>query len=606
MLPPPADWFVALPANRPVAPRAHTELVTAGGNARALASLDGNVWLVGNTPKPISTASYMHVSVALIGAPHVSAQQLDDAARQIADGISPHQALGRFPGSYHGLAYAGQTVHGIGDVAGIRLLFTGRLAGCPAIASHARLLAPNPGLNHVFLLASMLAPATPLPLAEESPFRGVHAVPPGAQVSVDGNGRVTTCRWWCAPDDRLPRRDAAPLLREALSRSLSSRDVCEQPDAVGAELSGGMDSTALASLCHTHAPSLQLLTRDSRHLGCDDADWARTAAAHLPQARHHLIPPSALPHPLAGLGAALTMDAPGPSLMSPDRSLAWWRLAAGLNVSTLISGKGGDEVMLTSLPYLRAARNRSRRTARQHTAGWAALWNTTPARIRTHASRSTSYAHWIANCLTEAGRSAPGWEARPIVPPWLTTRANTLLLQCVADVAEEAEPLHDQVHQHTAMAAVRAMARWTRLQAEAASHTGLQLHYPFADRDVIEAVLSCRGEDRVSPFEPRPLLREAMRGIMPAVNLSRRTKGGYGAADDAAARRHRTTATALLGDESVLAGLGLIDPKRLAEPIARWGTGSPTDLLLGLTLQVEVWARAAIEAPTSHLQEVRQ
>lgn len=85
-------------------------------------------------------------------------------------------------------------------------------------------------------------------------------------------------------------------------------------------------------------------------------------------------------------------------------------------------------------------------------------------------------------------------------------------------------PVHDRPHQHGAMAAVRAIARLNRLQADAALGFGVVMAYPYADRAVIDAALAVRAEDRTSPFAPKPLLTIAMRGIVPAANLARRTK----------------------------------------------------------------------------------
>ncbi|MEV7026721.1 asparagine synthase-related protein, partial [Kitasatospora sp. NPDC093558] len=192
----------------------------------------------------------------------------------------------------------------------------------------------------------------------------------------------------------------------------------------------------------------------------------------------------------------------------------------------------------------------------------------------------------------------------PWVPPWLSSSALRRLRDELQTAARTAAPLHDRPHQHTAAAALRALARWNRLQADAASCAGVLMAYPFQDRAVIEAALSVKGEDRGSPFEFKPLLTSAMRGIVPDPLLTRRTKGGYSADDHAAAKLHRQGLAVLLRRDSALADHGLIDPAPLADAVASWQhTDSVPELLLLLTLNAEIWLRTAEGRPLT--QETR-
>lgn len=326
--------------------------------------------------------------------------------------------------------------------------------------------------------------------------------------------------------------------------------------------------------------------------------WARLAAAEQFGARHTVIASGAIPEPLEGLGQALAVDAPGPTGLSPRRSLAWWKVVTGAGPGVLLSGKGGDEVVIAALPYLYYVRGRDRRTAREHLAGWAALWGAADIDVKAQATHPGPYRRWVAHCLAPRRGIGAGWEARPVLPPWLTGHGRELLDSAAATAAGCDEPQHARVHQHTAVASVRATARLNRLQAGAALAAGLRIGYPYADRQVLEAVLACRAEQRVSPFEPRPLLSRSMRGIVPDVCLARRTKGGYSAGDDRAARYHRRLVGVLLGESSALAELGLVEPAALAIPASRWGDGGARqDLLLALTIQAEVWARAVTGRP---------
>ncbi|MFR9726204.1 asparagine synthase-related protein [Streptomyces sp. MS19] len=594
---PSAEWFAVLPGRHPAAPRARRALEAADPGSGLLGRLGRDIVVVGRAARPLSMANGRDVGVMLCGDHDASAGELTRAAGLISRGHAPEDALTGFSGCYHAIAVVAGGSWVAGDVAGIRQAFTARIDGCPVVGSDAAVLAgalgdgrPDTG----FLASALLSPAAPLALSESgaSAFTRVSSVPPGSSVRIDGDGRITSRKWWTPPDDELPVREAATALRAALKRAVAVR----VPDrgTVGCELSGGMDSTSLASIAYGQCGArVELFTRGAAADPTDDVHWAELAAAAMPEARHHLAGPEAIAAPLDGLGDVLPMDAPGPTGLSPRRSVGWWRTVARTGARLLLSGKGGDEVMLTALPYLHHTRRRNRLVARAHLAGWAALWNAPPARLRAQAAHPGPYERWLALSLSPRRRGTPGWEAPPTLPRWLSQQGRDALQQALAQAGPL--PLHDRPHQHTAVAAVRALARLNRLQAAAAlARTDLRIGYPFADRQVIEAVLGCRAEERTSPFEVRPLLRAAMRGIVPDVSLTRRTKGGYGAGDDLAARQHRRAAVELLEGSSVLVELGLVDPGPLTAPLAQWGAGGPDDLLVALTLQAEVWARGAL------------
>lgn len=600
-LPTASEWFVVLPSSGPAAPRARARLEAAEPGAGVLATHNGRVWLVGRLAPPVSVsvAQAGPVSVALIGDHDAPPARLEKAAERIAAGERPESVMSEVAaGCFHAIVATGARVWATGDVAGLRMVFSAQVAGCPVLGSDASTLARAAGntrLDPAHLAAMLLSPVAPLGVLElgTSPYLDVAAVPPGCAARVDDRGRITLGRWWSPPDDDLTVEVAAPLLRDALGRAVALRTTTR--DLTGCELSGGLDSTSIAMLAYQHAGErLRTFTRAASADRNDDADWARCAAAHQAGAQHLVVDAGTIPEPLDGLGEPLATDAPGPSGLSPWRSLAWWRVVTRAGSQVLLSGKGGDEVMLAALPYLHLARSRDRRTAREHRAGWAALWNTPLSDIRAQAADPGPYRTWLTGCLAPQQRPRARWEARPVLPPWLTAYARELLDGAVATAVRNQGPLHERVHQHTALAAVRATARLNRLQAAAARAEGLHIAYPFADRQVIEAVLACRAEQRISPFEPRPLLRAAMRGIVPDTLLARRTKGGYSAGDDQAARRHRHLASALLQHSSVLSGMGLIEPGAIAAPASRWGDGGVRqDLLVALTVQAEVWARAA-------------
>jgi asparagine synthase (glutamine-hydrolysing) len=120
---------------------------------------------------------------------------------------------------------------------------------------------------------------------------------------------------------------------------------------------------------------------------------------------------------------------------------------------------------------------------------------------------------------------------------------------------------------------------------------GLALEAPYFDDRVVEICLSVRLHERTTPWQYKPLLVEAMRGVVPAEVLARTTKGVFGADVDAGLARHRGDLAALC-DDLVLARLGLVDADALRT--ACLGPHPPDMPLAALetTLGAEAWLRA--------------
>ncbi|MER0476818.1 asparagine synthase-related protein [Streptomyces sp. Edi2] len=595
-----AEWFAVLPGNGSAAQRATARFEATDPGVQILARHEGRPWIIGRSTRPLLAVHAAGVSAALLGTHECGEQELSDALTP-ADPVGTIAALMRGAGSYHAVLATGNSTWVCGDVAGMRPVFRAQVGGAVVFGDHARLLAEAAGTVRIdpsHLVMHLLGPVPPLALAESgsSPYEGVRVVPPGNVGYVEDGRGVAVRRWWSVPDDERALPEAAPVLRDALRRAVAVRSRGEP--LVGCELSGGADSTALSALAYEEVGErLANFTRAPADPANDDTDWARLVAASQPGASHETFEVGAVPAQFAGMDAPFALDAPSPSAASPLRSAFWWRHAAGAGARTLLSGKGGDELTLTALPYLSYTRRRDRRTARQHVKGWAALWGSSARQVQSQAVAPESYAAWLAGCLTRQDESF-GWEAGPHVPPWLTGAARTALADAVSTAAAAVEPLHDRPHQHTTMAAIRALARWNRLQADAAGPFGIRLGYPYADQQVIEAALSARAEARTSPYQNKPLLTAAMRGIVPAACLARRTKGGYSTDTVTAAAAMRQTFARLLDADCRLASYGLIDAERLRAALTGWDRADErTDLLLHLTIMCEIWARTADNHP---------
>ena len=108
---------------------------------------------------------------------------------------------------------------------------------------------------------------------------------------------------------------------------------------------------------------------------------------------------------------------------------------------------------------------------------------------------------------------------------------------------------------------------------------------------MIEAGLAVRPEERITPWRYKPLIIEAMAGIVPDQSLTRQTKANGSGDSDPGLRRYRGELLALWED-SRLGRLGLIDANALHETCTR---PLPPELALGgldQTVACELWLRS--------------
>jgi asparagine synthase (glutamine-hydrolysing) len=185
-------------------------------------------------------------------------------------------------------------------------------------------------------------------------FEGIETFPAGSVARIAADGTFTPRRYWSPPDVRLRASELSPQeaisgLKERLHESVRLRLRADVP--VGLELSGGMDSSAIAAVAAREqeknfpgASPLNAYTVGFAGTSWDESAYARKVAAHHPQR----LKLTELPYDRMVSVEALAryhkqMDEPfhSPALLV-NREM-WRRMAAtGLKVS--LNGGGGDEV----------------------------------------------------------------------------------------------------------------------------------------------------------------------------------------------------------------------------------------------------------------------
>nr|WP_285438130.1 asparagine synthase-related protein [Streptomyces sp. ISL-98] len=123
------------------------------------------------------------------------------------------------------------------------------------------------------------------------------------------------------------------------------------------------------------------------------------------------------------------------------------------------------------------------------------------------------------------------------------------------------------------------------------SRSGLGQAAPYLDDQVIEAALAIRVAERSTPGRYKPVLAEAMRGIVPDDVLRRQTKGEY-STDFHVSLRHNRAALVELFDGSRLARAGLIDDAAVRASLLGVHPTPEGLRSLSSSLGSEIWLRA--------------
>ncbi|ORT58288.1 lasso peptide isopeptide bond-forming cyclase [Streptomyces sp. CB03238] len=566
---------------------------------RTLQHTSGRPWLVGQwDDQELVSAHTGRAALAVIGCCPVDAAELERHAGRLRD-LAELDALARsLPGSFHLVAALDGRLRVQGTASGLRLVFHAAVDGVQVAATRADVLAEALGTapDEQQLAVRLLWPV-PYPLFEASLWRDVTAVPPHDALIVGADGRSARhSRWWTPPEPVRTLADGAPLVREALSEAVGART--RHGGVVSCDLSGGLDSTSICFLADRSPARVVASTWPGRDPADTDLYWAEQAAKHLPDVQHVVWDADASPLVYDDLlSIDDLLDEPTIGVMDRSRVLHHLPGMAERGSRLHLTGIGGDHVAWCSEAYYhRLVRTRPLFALRQ-LRGFRALWQWPLGGTVRALADSRPYGKWLADHSGRLRDPVPatvttslGWGMPPRLFDWVTPDAERLAQRALREAAATATPLHPDRGLHTDLEQIRSCTRIIRQWDRMAARAGVPMASPFLDDRVIEASLAVRPSERVSPWQYKPLLTAAMRGVVPEVCLRRTNKAA--ASMDAAdgLRRHRADLLAMWED-SRLEQLGLVDGKALRGLAQRPATPALRDAILYSTIATEVWLR---------------
>ncbi|SEM64708.1 lasso peptide isopeptide bond-forming cyclase [Streptacidiphilus jiangxiensis] len=564
-----SSGFLVLP-DRPSAEPLSTR--PAQPDRRVIRHASGRPWLVGRWPAgEVAVAEAGPVRLVAVGPAPVGRVRLSELAARINGPADAARVLQALRGSCHLGVSLPDWSRFRGSSSGLRRLFRTRVGGVTVAADRADLLAALTDADldeEALALRVACGLQLPYPANARSPWSGVTALAPDHALEWDAD-TAAEIRWWEPPEPELSLRAGADVVRTALLEA--TRGKRPESGRISADLSGGLDSGSICFLAARQDPELLAFRWGEAEAGNDDTVFAELAMKELDRADHLVVPQSELPEMFADAATPVGGEMPSPLTRATARIRHSALLLSEHGSVRHLSGHGGDELFSPLPGYLHPLLRRRPVTALRHLRAHVALrrW---PARATlAELLRPTSFTRWWdseADALTEPRppqrRAALGWGLGPIrAPGWVTPDAAEAARAGLRHAARDATPLARDLGTHQTLLVIRSNTLTYRLLGDLYAARGIVLDAPYLDDRVIDAVLRVRPEEHAGPWHFKPLLAEAMRGLVPERLRARSTKGEFGEDVRRGLRAHLPALLDLLGPDSRLAARGLIDPQAL-------------------------------------------
>ena len=415
--------------------------------------------------------------------------------------------------------------------AGGTLVFASEVRALLASGRIERRLSPS-ALSSYLLFGSLAEP--------ETLISGLFSLPPGYFLHVADVTHPSVSspkRYWSLADatarapqlSRVSFADAAKQLRPLLESAVRRHLIADVP--LGLFLSSGMDSTCLAALAARERGALYTFTVVFSELGFSEAPMARRVAERLGAKHEEMLLTAA--DVLARIDEAVAaLDQPTADGIN-TYFVSWAARQAGLKVA--LSGLGGDEVFggystFRSTPRAGRVRALARAVPKSlRSLAAAAVLKTAGKGKRADAVRKGVSAWRSPDALPHAH-----FFARSLFPP--ESCAELLGRESRASLAESAagaKPaeiwrawLDDAAHEVQGRDAFSAVS-WLEMRsymvnmllrdtdAVSMAHS-LEVRVPLLDHELVEFVAALPGASKQRAGQPKALLAEAVRDILPA------------------------------------------------------------------------------------------
>ena len=499
------------------------------------------------------------------------------------------------------------------DAMGIRPLYYRRTPMSLAFASEIKTLLVDRNVQarpNDRLLAELLLRRTHRRQSDTSTlFAGVCQVPP-AHVAVFTAEHESLNRYWDfdprGPEGRQSLDAYADTFRHLFQRAVKRRLRSAHPVAIA--VSGGVDSSAIFCAASEIAEvPIVGFTYTSRDSGTSDESAFVTEVERFCSRPIHYVDTPAEGMLFQSADMVRTVEAP---MLSGQwcRGDRLMNAVTTAGARTLLTGHWGDELLFDQAYLVDLLRTGAWPTIGAHLNEYRRWFPDARGDefFTQFGSDVLEYAlpRWVRGFVRTAKRSWNG------TAPWDDWFCESFRREARPDVF---------AHAPGATARARALYREVRSQyhdlgldwnAKVAATYGFAPAFPFLDRDLVEFLMGVPGTVLAREGVPKALLRESLRGTVPAAILRRRTKADFTDSVNRSTRQDFAALVTLLGTDPLAVQLGYLDADKLKRGLAAAGAAlehSSTSVVswrVTAVAALELWLRHFIGQPETTREDI--
>lgn len=482
-----------------------------------------------------------------------------------------------------------RTVLLVRDVVGVRPLYYVQTPRFFAFASEIKALLAHPDVPHAVddegLADYLMIGARPLDRQEITCFAHVRAVVPSHVVRMTCAG-VASRRYWDFEPARALRlksfADYVEVFRTVFAEAVRRRARAGRPIAVS--VSGGLDSSSIWCQAETLRRSGRITAPavlGISYVGAAGSDADEREYLRAIEDEYRVSIERFAMEPLTGLvrGAEHQVWA----IEAPFLEYMWGiteelqRRAVERGSRVLLSGQWGDQVLFSSAYLVDLCRDFAWRTLRAHVREYRRWFGDGEADILARRAavdfvrRSAPRA--LLGPLKWARRRLSGEHQRR---GWFGEAFRRRALQFADRPATIGDGFHS-AHAQSIYLEARSKYHVQCLEwnNKVGALHGLDVSFPFLDRDLLGFLIAAPGEWQNRDGVPRALLREAMRGILPDAVRARKWKADFSGVVNRGVAADADRIADRLSNDSLAARLGYVDAARLRPRLAE--LRSPND-----------------------------
>lgn len=361
---------------------------------------------------------------------------------------------------------------------------------------------------------SLLYPAPPFDQDADDLTGESSRLDPGAVYRIKSNGKLE--RVFQPTIEAVNRGDSEAIVR--LRDSLRDSVLSTSQEALGADLSGGFDSTSLCYLLKEGGVGFKAFTGATHSSGGRDGDWAKIIGGKLQPREHIKWISTDLTLPFEPDPYTSTNVFAGRINAAKMRYGA--RQARRAGVTVVIGGHGGDELFDLDPSFLHESIKRrpllSISLAREY--GALERWQ-----LSDTANALLPMQKWdnVIRAKAKASFGRPNelkqfpnrWMVGDwFIPPWITPSVANDLNNALLKSMLSNEPAKNWAQRH--LTVVNASASSTKHIRNIYAEEGIELRTPYLDESVFRSMIAIPPEMIGRPTPPKEGLRLAMKGIV--------------------------------------------------------------------------------------------